>query len=194
MPTTTIQRLVDHLHQAGLKLSLAGAGGLAVAPSSSLTPDLRGMIRDNKPSLIEWVTADNETRLNPVGQLLEYRLYSKLIAPPAEPPVTHQTEPSTDIQDWHELDAAYLNHHVSCKTCIAAGRGTRYGLRCGTGAALWTAYEDSTEVTPKFTKVHKEFTKSTTSPQQGHKQGHKQGHQQVSTGRQQNAPRKDTPT
>lgn len=191
MPTTTIQRLVDHLHQAGLKLSLAGAGGLAVAPSSSLTPDLRGMIRDNKPSLIEWVTADNETRLNRAGQLLEYRLYTKL--QPTSPPdelVTHQAEPSTDIQDWHELDAAYLNHHVSCKTCIAAGRGTRYGLRCGTGAALWTAYEDSTEDTPKFTKVHKEFTKSTTSPQQGHKQGH----QQVSTGRQQNAPRKDTPT
>jgi hypothetical protein len=42
--------------------------------------------------------------------------------------------------DWHALDAAYLSHHFNCPTCIAAGRGSRYGLRCDTGAALWCAY------------------------------------------------------
>ena len=42
--------------------------------------------------------------------------------------------------DWHALDAAYLAHHFNCLACIAAGRGSRYGLRCGTGAALWRAY------------------------------------------------------
>jgi hypothetical protein len=42
--------------------------------------------------------------------------------------------------DWHALDAAYLAHHFNCPTCIAAGRGSRYGLRCETGAALWCAY------------------------------------------------------
>jgi len=42
--------------------------------------------------------------------------------------------------DWHALDAAYQAHHFNCPTCIAAGRGSRYGLRCGTGAALWRAY------------------------------------------------------
>ena len=42
--------------------------------------------------------------------------------------------------DWHALDAAYLTHHFNCLTCIAAGRGSRYGLRCDTGAALWCAY------------------------------------------------------
>jgi hypothetical protein len=42
--------------------------------------------------------------------------------------------------DWQALDAAYLAHHFNCPTCIAAGRGERYGLRCGTGAALWRAY------------------------------------------------------
>lgn len=41
--------------------------------------------------------------------------------------------------DWHMLDAAYLAHHFNCPTCIAAGRGSRYGLRCGAGAALWCA-------------------------------------------------------
>jgi len=44
--------------------------------------------------------------------------------------------------DWHALDAAYLAHHFNCPACIAAGRGSRYGLRCGTGAALWRAYLD----------------------------------------------------
>ena len=42
--------------------------------------------------------------------------------------------------DWHALDAAYLAHHFNCHACIAAGRGSRYGLRCGTGAALWLDY------------------------------------------------------
>ena len=45
--------------------------------------------------------------------------------------------------DWHTLDAAYLAHHFNCLTCIAAGRGSRYGLRCGTGAALWRAYSEA---------------------------------------------------
>ena len=45
--------------------------------------------------------------------------------------------------DWHALDAAYLAHHFNCPACIAAGRGSRYGLRCEVGAALWRAYQDS---------------------------------------------------
>ena len=40
-----------------------------------------------------------------------------------------------------ELAAAYHAHHFKCPTCIAAGLG--YGLRCGAGAALHTAYEDA---------------------------------------------------
>jgi hypothetical protein len=42
--------------------------------------------------------------------------------------------------DWHALDAAYLAHHFNCPACIAAGRGSRYGFRCGIGSALWRAY------------------------------------------------------
>lgn len=47
-------------------------------------------------------------------------------------------EPPTDPNAWRELAAAYHQHHFTCPTCIAAGKG--YGLRCGTGAALWAAY------------------------------------------------------
>ncbi len=50
--------------------------------------------------------------------------------------------PAVDAPDWRELDKAYQAHHFKCPTCIAAGLG--YGLRCGVGAALWTAYSDAT--------------------------------------------------
>jgi len=42
--------------------------------------------------------------------------------------------------DWRTLDAAYQAHHAHCHVCQAAGRGTRYGLRCGAGASLWSNY------------------------------------------------------
>ena len=44
---------------------------------------------------------------------------------------------------WQALDKAYQAHHFKCPICIAAGRGIRYGLRCGVGAALWTAYSEA---------------------------------------------------
>lgn len=35
---------------------------------------------------------------------------------------------------------AYHGHHFNCSTCIAAGRGNRYGRRCAVGLALWKDY------------------------------------------------------
>ena len=65
-------------------------------------------------------------------------------------PVTSQTpvstepaEPPTDPNAWRELATAYHLHHFKCPACIAAGRGAVYGLRCGTGAALWTSYQNT---------------------------------------------------
>ena len=54
-------------------------------------------------------------------------------------------EPPPDPNAWRELATAYHHHHFACPVCIAAGRGAGYGLRCGTGAALWTSYSDTTE-------------------------------------------------
>jgi len=62
-------------------------------------------------------------------------------------------EATDDVVGWHELDAAYLEHHLNCKTCIAAGRGVQYGLRCGTGAALWRAYSDAAMQPTSVTKI-----------------------------------------
>ncbi len=50
-------------------------------------------------------------------------------------------EPEVDVPDWRELDKAYQSHHFKCPTCIAAGLG--YGLRCGTGSALWNIYQSN---------------------------------------------------
>ncbi|MBN9573742.1 MAG: hypothetical protein J0H16_07360 [Alicycliphilus denitrificans] len=47
-------------------------------------------------------------------------------------------QPRAPSLDWREADRVYQLHHIGCATCVAAGRG--YGLRCGTGTALWAAY------------------------------------------------------
>jgi len=78
--------------------------------------------------------------------LREHRvaLADALQAEPVETLPSASTEAVPEPADWHALDAAYLAHHFNCPTCIAAGRGLRYGLRCGTGTALWVAYSDAT--------------------------------------------------
>lgn len=51
-------------------------------------------------------------------------------------------EPPADPNAWRDLAATYHAHHFKCSTCISAGRGAAYGLRCGVGAALWRAYSE----------------------------------------------------
>ena len=67
----------------------------------------------------------------------------------ADPDSTQPPAPTTpakplmeNADTWRELDRAYQAHHFKCPICKAAGLG--YGLRCGAGAALWTAYSDAT--------------------------------------------------
>jgi hypothetical protein len=61
----------------------------------------------------------------------------------AEVPPTLEAINPANPPDWHALDAAYNTHHFNCPTCIAAGRGSRYGQRCGVGMKLWLAYQDA---------------------------------------------------
>ena len=67
-------------------------------------------------------------------------LADALQAEPAEPIPSAPAEAAPAPADWHALDAAYLAHHFNCPICIAAGRGSRYGQRCGVGMTLWRAY------------------------------------------------------
>ena len=115
MTAQAVETLVAQLADAGLNLSLAPAGGLAVAPSSHLNAELRALIRSSKYQLIDWLTAANDA-------------------------ASHAPVPSENPSDWKELAAAYHAHHFNCPTCTAAGRSSRYGQRCGGGMALWRAY------------------------------------------------------
>ena len=66
-----------------------------------------------------------------------------LVQPPAPAPDKPPKQTFIENADtWRELDRAYQAHHFKCPICKAAGLG--YGLRCGAGAALWTAYSDAT--------------------------------------------------
>ena len=65
-----------------------------------------------------------------------------LVQPSAPAPDKPRKQTFMENADtWRELDRAYQAHHFKCPICKAAGLG--YGLRCGAGAALWTAYSDA---------------------------------------------------
>ena len=80
MTAQAVETVVAQLATAGLNLSLAPAGGLAVAPSSHLTADLRELIRSSKALLIDWLTAANDA-------------------------AGHAPDPPVNPQDWKELAA-----------------------------------------------------------------------------------------
>ena len=120
MTALAIETVVAQLFHAGLSLSLAPAGGLAVAPASHLTTELRDLIRSSKNQLIDWLAAANNS-------------------------TSEATDPPADPAFWKDLAAAYQSHHFHCPTCIAAGRGSRYGQRCGAGLALWRVYCNGSE-------------------------------------------------
>ena len=115
MSSLPVQNIFESLREAGLSLSLAPSSGISVTPASRLTDDLRTLIRDNKPLLLDWLTAAND--------------------PAPEPPA--------DPNAWRELAEAYHDHHFNCATCVAAGSGAQYGPRCGAGAALWNNYQNT---------------------------------------------------
>ena len=68
-----------------------------------------------------------------------------LAASSPAPSPEHDLEPAPNPESWKELASAYHAHHFGCHHCQAAGRGWEYGLRCGVGAALWTAYADTAD-------------------------------------------------
>ena len=82
-------------------------------------------------------TADTPHCFADTPEILQIGLIEALTANDPEP------ELPADPNAWKELAAAYHAHHLKCSTCIAAGRGAVYGLRCGVGAALWVNYQNT---------------------------------------------------
>ena len=109
--------LIRQAQQSGIELRLVDGKVKAIGPREAVV------------RLIEPLRQHREA----LALALQFELQEVL---PATPPADATPEPT----DWHPLDAAYLAHHFNCPTCIAAGRGSRYGQRCGAGMAMWRAY------------------------------------------------------
>ena len=135
---TSTTNVLTALRSAGLALTLTPDRGLGVTPASKLTNDLRGLIKVHRDELVRWLgrCASND----PAS--------SELLKPPPAPAVVTagqviklmgNSPVNTENPDWETLDKAYQRHHFGCAVCVAAGQGR--GLRCGTGAALWSAYD-----------------------------------------------------
>lgn len=170
MSALPVQGIFDALHDAGLSVSLASGGGLVVSPGSRLTPDLRELVKGNKAALLGYLLGANDpTSSKPYGLelltkpniflaannptqavgLVANSVVAKLVF--GQTPVSSDavstpafTEPPSSpiySDGWLVLAQAYYTHHFKCPVCIAAGRGTGYGFRCGTGAALWAPYD-----------------------------------------------------
>ena len=105
--------LIREAQDAGVILRMAD-GKLKAVGKLSVVQSWAPRLREHKTELIEALAANNP-----------------------------DFEPSQNPSDWRELAAAYHGHHFGCLVCIAAGRGTAYGMRCGTGTALWTDYQQS---------------------------------------------------
>ena len=107
---------LTHIRAAGLSVGLTDDLRLIVRPSSLITPELREFAKAHRDELIACLLAEQAV-------------------PPPPPP----TPLALTHAEWCVLAEAYQSHHIKCAVCVAAGKG--YGLRCGTGAALWSKYD-----------------------------------------------------
>lgn len=110
------QALIRQAQASGVALRLVGGKVKAIGP---------------REAVARWLVPLREHRA---------ALADAMQAEPVEPPPSAPESAAPEPANWHALHAAYLAHHFNCPTCIAVGRGSCYGLRCGAGAALWRAY------------------------------------------------------
>lgn len=113
--------LLNKATRLGVNIDLDG-DELRVVGSRDAVTKLVPMLRLHKPSIVQLLVQRRTAHDDPHPTAQQ----------PTPPP------PALTHNEWTALDKAYLAHHFNCPICIAAGKG--YGLRCGTGAALWVAY------------------------------------------------------
>lgn len=147
--------LMQRAAAAGVTLKLVD-GEVRYRGSRAAMAELLGPLREVKAEVQRIL----EDELIPIDvQAESYRVLSRLATPTPKranelPGLTARMvidarppPPVAPPQPWHHIDAdwrplavAYNLHHTTCKVCHAAGQGR--GLRCGTGAALWTPYQE----------------------------------------------------
>jgi len=123
-------RALETIRAAGLTVSLTDDRRLFVKPADRITDELREFVRAHRVELIESLQAEQSA-----------------------PPTPTKPAPALTGAEWATLDKAYQAHHLTCPACIASGKG--YGLRCGTGAALWANYDQASEP-PRTTPTRKD--------------------------------------
>jgi len=125
------------------KDSSATVTTILASPDTPETPP-ENVRYQRKPSLALGCTLDTpdtpekiNTKANAANDLF---LEEQLTAAPTEQKrIFRQRGPwLTDIEQ--SAARMYHMHHFNCNTCIAAGRGKRYGNRCTVGLALWNTY------------------------------------------------------
>lgn len=124
-------RALETIRAAGFKVTLSDDMKLYVVPANRITDALREFVRGHRSEIVASLQAEQEALTAPLPQL------------PKVAPLTRA--------EWETLASAYQAHHAACPVCIAAGKG--YGLRCGTGAALWTEYDRAAQ--PPRTRAKK---------------------------------------
>jgi hypothetical protein len=126
---------LETIRAAGLTIILTDDRCLKVTPKSRITPELRELVKAHRDELLAYLEREAANDPTPLPKPCPTQ------APPEPPPTAPAPAPDhiPAPADWSALDKAYQAHHINCPTCIAAGKG--YGMRCGTGSALWTDYD-----------------------------------------------------
>ena len=156
-PTLTAPQTLNLARDLGVELALDGGELRAVGGRNAIT-ELAHHIRACKPELVRLLATEaaNDHNVSGTGTpatpqhtphqygiTFSAQLKGPVPAPGQHPANTGPAPEHPAAVAWQALDKAYQAHHVKCPICIAAGRGIRYGLRCGTGASLWTAYSEA---------------------------------------------------
>ena len=126
--------------ESGVTLRLV-EGKVKAAGSRKVLAELVPQLRERKAELIEFMQQASAAN-DPAAP--ELKTQPCAASPVRDKPARPAKQTFMKWADnWRELDQAYQRHHFNCPTCIAAGRGVNYGLRCGAGAMLYRAYEDA---------------------------------------------------
>jgi len=142
MLTLKAKDILNTAAAAGVQLAVTPDGGLKVTPASAMTPEIRELLKSHKPELVDYLrnrvtpTAAND----PAPAPQDFTKLTREVFEERAAIAEHDGGlPRPHAEEMARLHTDYLVHHWGCKTCIAAGKG--YGLRCGSGAALWNAYD-----------------------------------------------------
>ena len=147
----SIEALIQKARERGVKLSLVG-GQIKFEGGREAVKALLEPLRQHKAELTRWLQSANgkvsseqhsegsQVHLGPDNWNSPVGTTAKTISCQSAPQrLFRQRVP---LLTFRKSSAAreYHSHHFKCPTCIAAGRGSRYGQRCGAGIALWRAY------------------------------------------------------